>query len=63
MNIANFINTYTNIYTYIICNKNDSKTKKWFDKLNTAEAHKNEHIKMSLSFLFRFIRSNEGLEI
>ena len=46
-----------------MCNKNDSKTKKWFDKLNTAEAHKNEHIKMSLSFLFRFIRSNEGLEI
>ena len=25
MNIANFINTYTNIYTYIICDKNDSK--------------------------------------
>ena len=28
MNITNFINTYTNIYTYIMCNKNDSKTKK-----------------------------------
>ena len=25
MNITNFINTYTNIYTYIICDKNDSK--------------------------------------
>ena len=25
MNIANFINTYTNIYTYIICGENDSK--------------------------------------
>ena len=25
MNIANFINMYTNIYTYIICDKNDSK--------------------------------------
>ena len=24
-NIANFINTYTNIYTYIICDENDSK--------------------------------------
>ena len=22
-NIGNFINTYTNIYTYIICNQND----------------------------------------
>ena len=25
MNIANFINIYRNIYTYIICNENDSK--------------------------------------
>ena len=25
MNITNFINIYTNIYTYIICYKNDSK--------------------------------------
>ena len=25
MNIAKFINTYTNIYTYIICDRNDSK--------------------------------------
>ena len=25
MNINNFINIYTNIYTYVICNKNDSK--------------------------------------
>ena len=25
MNITNFINIYTNIYTYIICGKNDSK--------------------------------------
>ena len=25
MDIANFINIYTNIYTYIICDKNDSK--------------------------------------
>ena len=25
MNITNFINKYTNVYTYIICNKNDSK--------------------------------------
>ena len=25
MNIANFINIYANIYTYIICDKNDSK--------------------------------------
>ena len=25
MNIANFINIYTNIYTYIICDENDSK--------------------------------------
>ena len=24
-NIANFINIYTNIYTYIICDENDSK--------------------------------------
>ena len=25
MNIATFINIYTNIYTYIICDKNNSK--------------------------------------
>ena len=25
MNIADFINIYTNIYTYIICDENDSK--------------------------------------
>ena len=25
MNITNFINVYTNIYTYIKCDKNDSK--------------------------------------
>ena len=25
MNITNFINMYTNIYPYIICDKNDSK--------------------------------------
>ena len=25
MNITNFINTYVNIYMYIICDKNDSK--------------------------------------
>ena len=25
MNITNFINIYTNIYTHIICDKNDSK--------------------------------------
>ena len=25
MNIANFINIYTNIYTYITCDKNDLK--------------------------------------
>ena len=25
MNIANFINIYTNIYTYITCDENDSK--------------------------------------
>ena len=25
MNIANFINIYKNIYTYIICHENDSK--------------------------------------
>ena len=25
MNIANFINIYTNLYTYIICDGNDSK--------------------------------------
>ena len=25
INIANFIYIYTNIYTYIICDKNDSK--------------------------------------
>ena len=25
MNIINFINIYTNIYTYVICDKNDSK--------------------------------------
>ena len=25
MNTTNFINIYANIYTYIICNKNDSK--------------------------------------
>ena len=27
MNITNFINIYTNIYTYIICDKNESKQK------------------------------------
>ena len=27
MNIANFKNMYTNIYTYIICDNNDSKQK------------------------------------
>ena len=35
MNIANFLNIYTNIYTYITCDENDSKWK-WFNKLNTA---------------------------
>ena len=25
MNIANFINIYTTIYTYVICDENDSK--------------------------------------
>ena len=25
MNIINFINIYTNIYTYVICDENDSK--------------------------------------
>ena len=25
MNITNYINIYTNIYTYIICDKNESK--------------------------------------
>ena len=25
MNIANFLNIYTNIYTYITCDENDSK--------------------------------------
>ena len=25
MNVANFINIYANIYTYIICNKHDPK--------------------------------------
>ena len=25
MNIANFINVYTNTYTYTICDENDSK--------------------------------------
>ena len=25
MNMANFINVYTNIYTYVICDKNDSR--------------------------------------
>ena len=25
MNITNFINIYTNTYTYVICDKNDSK--------------------------------------
>ena len=25
MNMANFINIYTHLYTYIICDKNDSK--------------------------------------
>ena len=25
MNITNFINRYTNIYTYIVCDENDSK--------------------------------------
>ena len=32
MNITNFINIYTNIYTYIKCDKNDSKYK-LFNKL------------------------------
>ena len=27
IDIANFINIYTNIYTYIICDENDSKQK------------------------------------
>ena len=27
MNITNFINIYANIYTYIICDKNDSEKK------------------------------------
>ena len=27
MNIANFINIYTNIYIYIICDENDSEQK------------------------------------
>ena len=32
MKITNFVNIYTNICTYIICDKNDSKWK-WFNKL------------------------------
>ena len=35
MNIANFINMYTNIYNYIIRDEHDSKLKR-FNKLNTA---------------------------
>ena len=35
MNKANFINIYANIYTYIICDENDSKLK-GFIKLNTV---------------------------
>ena len=35
MNIANFINIYTNIYTYIICDEDDSN-QKMINKLNTA---------------------------
>ena len=35
MNIANFLNTHTNIYIYIICDENDSNWK-WFNKLDTA---------------------------
>ena len=27
MNMTNFINIYANIYTYIICDKNDSEKK------------------------------------
>ena len=36
INIADFINIYTNIYTYLICNDNDSLNSKLFNKLNTA---------------------------
>ena len=35
MNIANFINIYANIYSYITCDKNDSK-EKLFNKRNTT---------------------------
>ena len=28
MNLTNFINTYTNIYTYIICDKNENENSK-----------------------------------
>ena len=35
MNIANFINIYTNVCSYIICDENDLK-KKRFNKLNAA---------------------------
>ena len=35
MNIANFINIYINIYTYLIYDENHSK-QKLFNKLSTA---------------------------
>ena len=36
MNIANFINIYTNIYTYIICDENYSKKD---DSINSKLQH------------------------
>ena len=35
MNIANFRNIFTDIYTYIMCDEHGSKQKR-FNKLNTA---------------------------
>ena len=35
MDIANFINIYINMYTYNICDKNDSKKKKKNDSINS----------------------------
>ena len=36
MNIANFINVYTNIYTFIVCDENDSKK---IDSINSILQH------------------------
>ena len=49
MNVANFINIYTNIYTYIICDENDQNKN---DSINLILQHDRGNISyISISIL------------